>query len=303
VPLRAVRAAREELRGGRRGRFPAGRALQLAGEVLAVSAGLKPALLYDCGAAGPAELRRYAGRLRAAGLAPGPLHALGLGGSALLLQPGLARRRLRAALRADPAPFVDVSAARRHPRLCGREEAEAIRGHLAALLGHLRATGACPCTPAQRGASQPSPSSPGAPSLASSAPASSSPGASIPATSSSAASIPASEVVPAGWNLCTIFGVLLGYPVAYTFSVEEGDENCLAMTPLRVFTVQAACPRIKDGLVVQIYSFSVPESLCVELKEVLDAWCEELKEAFSTQSDFVDLCISSKVVSLPAVAL
>ncbi|NXX97308.1 CA074 protein, partial [Centropus bengalensis] len=193
------------------------------------------------------------------------LHALGLGGSALLLQPGLARRRLRAALRADPAPFVDVSAARRHPRLCGREEAEAIRGHLAALLGHLRATGACAST-----ASQPSPSSP---------------------------------VVPAGWNLCTIFGVLLGYPVAYTFSVEEGDENCLAMTPLRVFTVQAACPRIKDGLVVQIYSFSVPESLCVELKEVLDAWCEELKEAFSAQSDFVDLCISSKVVSLPAVAL
>ncbi|XP_010295845.1 PREDICTED: UPF0739 protein C1orf74 homolog, partial [Phaethon lepturus] len=112
-----------------------------------------------------------------------------------------------------------------------------------------------------------------------------------------------SEVVPAGWNLCTIFGVLLGYPAVYTFSIEEGTENCLALTPLRVFTVQASCPRIKDGLRVQIYSFSIPEGLCAELKEVLDAWCDELKEAFSMQNDFVDLCISSEVVSLPAVAL
>ncbi|XP_010081632.1 PREDICTED: UPF0739 protein C1orf74 homolog [Pterocles gutturalis] len=84
----------------------------------------------------------------------------------------------------------------------------------------------------------------------------------------------------------------------------EGDaENCLALTPLRVFTVQASCRRIKDGLRVQVYSFSIPESLCAELEEVLGAWCDDLREAFSAQSDFVDLCISSEVVSLPAVAL
>ncbi|KFO76799.1 UPF0739 protein C1orf74, partial [Cuculus canorus] len=236
----ALRAAREELGMGRKCRLPAGRALQLAGEVLAVAAGLKPALLCDCGAAGVAEWGRYLGRLRGAG------------------------RRVGAVLCAHPAPFIDVSAARRSPALCGQEEAEAIRGHLAVLLGHLRAT--CPMS-------------------------------SIPDSVSS------SEVVPTGWNLCTIVGVLLGYPAAYTFATEEGGENCLAMTLLRVFTVQAACPRIKDGLVVQIYSFSIPESLCMELKELLDAWCEELKEAFRVQSDFVDLRILSEVVSLPAVAL
>ncbi|XP_010135993.1 PREDICTED: UPF0739 protein C1orf74 homolog, partial [Buceros rhinoceros silvestris] len=112
-----------------------------------------------------------------------------------------------------------------------------------------------------------------------------------------------SEVVPAGWNLCTVVGVLLGYPAVYTFAVEDGAENCLALTPLRVFTVQASCPRIRDGLRIQIYSFSIPESLCVELKEVLDAWSYELKAAFSAQNDFVDLCVASEVVSLPAVAL
>ncbi|KFW96171.1 UPF0739 protein C1orf74, partial [Phalacrocorax carbo] len=115
--------------------------------------------------------------------------------------------------------------------------------------------------------------------------------------------VSSSEVVPTGWNLCTIVGVLLGYPAAYAFSVEEGAENCLALTPLRVFTVQASCPRIRDGFRVQIYSFSIPESLCAELKEALDAWCDELKEAFSVQNDFVDLRISSEVVSLPVVAL
>ncbi|NWH71935.1 CA074 protein, partial [Piaya cayana] len=255
----ALSAARGELGSGRRCRLPAGRALQLAGEVLAVAAGLKPALLYDCGAAGPAQWRRYLSRLREAGLLRAPLHVLGLGGSVLVLHPRLAQSRVGAALCAHPAPFVDVSAARRNPALCGQQEAEAIRGHLAALLGHLRAT--CP----------------------------------VPVSSS--------EVVPTDWNLCTVVGVLLGYPAAYTFATEEGGENCLAMTPLRVFTVRAACPRIKDGLVVQIYSFSIPESLCSELKEVLDAWREELKGAFRAQSDFVDLRISSEVVSLPAVAL
>ncbi|XP_063274422.1 UPF0739 protein C1orf74 homolog [Prinia subflava] len=263
VPL-LVAAAREALAAapgaGRRRRLPAARALHAAGEVLAVAAGLKPALLWDCGAAGPAELRRYLCRLREAGLAAGRLHVLAMGGSALVLRPGPARGRLRALLRARPAPLVDVSAARRRPGLCGPERARAVRGHLSALLEHL---------------SQ--------------------------AEAASAEPVTASEVVPGDWNLCTVAGVLLGYPAVYTFA--EGAENCLALTPLRVFTARASCPRIKDGLRVQIYSFSVPESLCAELGDVLDAWCRELREAFSAQRDFVDLCISSEVVSLPAVAL
>ncbi|NWI71751.1 CA074 protein, partial [Todus mexicanus] len=254
-----VAAAREEL-GSRR--LPAARALHLAGEVLAVATGLKPALLYDGGSAGLAELRRYLVRLREAGLASQPLHLLGMEGSALLLHPGLARRRLAAVLGAHPAPFMDVSAKRSSPALCSSAEAEAIRGHLAALLAHLG-----------------------------------------DAEAASAGPVSSSEVVSAGWNLCTIVGVLLGYPAAYTFAMEESSENCLALMPLRVFKVQASCPRIKDGLRVQIYSFSIPESLCAELKEVLDTWCHELKEAFGAQKDFVDLSIASEVVSLPAVAL
>ncbi|NXF84281.1 CA074 protein, partial [Sclerurus mexicanus] len=242
-----------------RGRLPAARALQLAGEVLAVSAGLKPALLCECGAAGPAELRRYLRGVRDAGLAPLRIHVLGMEGSALLLHPRLARSRVEVMLRARPAPFVDVSAGRGCPEVCGTAEAEAVRSQLAALLDHLR-----------------------------------------DAEAARAEEVSCSEVVAKGWDLCAVLGVLLGYPAVYTLS---GQENCLALTPLRVFTVQASCPRIKGGLSIQIYSFSIPESLCPQLRGVLDAWCDELKEAFSAQSDFVDLRISSEVVSLPAVAL
>ncbi|NXA39596.1 CA074 protein, partial [Eudromia elegans] len=256
-----VLAARRALgcAGGRR--LAAARALQLAGEVLAVAAGLKPALLYDCGAAGAEQLRDYLEQLREAGVAAGRLHVLRVAGSVLVLHPGRAARRLEAVLRARPAPFVDVSAARAQPGLCGTSMTCAVKGHLAALLAHLRAVEAA------------------------------------------AGPISSSEVCSADWNLCTIFGVILGYPLAYTFAVEDSFENCLALTPLRVFTVQASCHRIRDDLTVQIYSFSIPENLYPEMKEVVDTWCDNLKNTFSSQTDFVNLCISSEVVTLSAVAL
>uniref|UniRef100_A0A8B9PRR9 Chromosome 1 open reading frame 74 n=1 Tax=Apteryx owenii TaxID=8824 RepID=A0A8B9PRR9_APTOW len=207
------------------------------------------------------QLRDYLGRLREAGLAPGRLHLLSVAGSVLVLHPGRAARRLEAVLRAQPPPFVDVSAARAQPELCGTSAARVVKGHLSALLAHLKAAEA------------------------------------------TAGPVSSSEVCAADWNLCTVFGVLLGYPVAYTFAVEDGFENCLALTPLRVFTVRASCCRIRDDLMVQIYSFSIPENLYLEMKEVVDAWCDNLKDSFSTQNDFANLCISSEVVTLTAVAL
>ncbi|XP_062451070.1 UPF0739 protein C1orf74 homolog, partial [Rhea pennata] len=244
-----------------RRRLAAARALQLAGEVLAVAAGLKPALLYDCGPAEAEQLRDYLGRLREAGLDPGRLHLLSVAGSVLVLHPGRAAQRLEAVLRARPAPFLDVSVGRAQPELCGASAARTITGYLSTLLAHLKTAEA------------------------------------------TAGPISSSEICSADWNLCTIFGVLLGYPVAYTFSVEDGFENCLALMPLRVFTVQASCRRIREDLAVQIYSFSIPENLYPEMKEMVDAWYSNLKDSFSTQDDFANLCISSEVVTLTAVAL
>lgn len=85
------------------------------------------------------------------------------------------------------------------------------------------------------------------------------------------------DVVPAdgGWNLCTAFGVLLGYPVVYWFDGDADAANCLAMEELNVVRVRGAgrTPAEWDD----VYSFSFPLALGVELKPHVDAWWEQLR--------------------------
>ncbi|XP_004699914.1 UPF0739 protein C1orf74 homolog [Echinops telfairi] len=110
-----------------------------------------------------------------------------------------------------------------------------------------------------------------------------------------------SRLLSTGWNFCTVFGILLGYPVPYTFHLNQGDDNCLALTPLRVFTVRATW--LLGYPPVLLYSFSVPESLFLALRDIVNTWKEDLTTRCQTQSDFADLSISSEIVTLPAVAL
>uniref|UniRef100_A0A3Q2QQ49 Zgc:112163 n=1 Tax=Fundulus heteroclitus TaxID=8078 RepID=A0A3Q2QQ49_FUNHE len=42
------------------------------------------------------------------------------------------------------------------------------------------------------------------------------------------------------WNLCTVFGLLLGYPVSYWFDQAQSFENCLSMTPLVAVAASAS---------------------------------------------------------------
>ncbi|XP_048354268.1 UPF0739 protein C1orf74 homolog [Sphaerodactylus townsendi] len=112
-----------------------------------------------------------------------------------------------------------------------------------------------------------------------------------------------SAVFSAEWNLCTLFGVLLGYPAAYSFPAAKTFGNCLSLAPLRVFTVQAIFCRISNDLRVRLYSFSVPEDLYSVVKTGINEWCENLQDASRSQKDFSDLSITTEVVTLEAVAL
>lgn len=109
-----------------------------------------------------------------------------------------------------------------------------------------------------------------------------------------------SRLAASHWNLCTVFGVLLGYPVPYTFCLNQVKDNCLAMIPLRVFTVRMSW--LLDQAPV-LFSFSVPESLFQSLRDNLSTWEKDLRTRFRTQHDFADLSISTEMVTLPAVAL
>lgn len=105
------------------------------------------------------------------------------------------------------------------------------------------------------------------------------------------------------WNLCTLFGLLLGYPVTYWFDQTKSFENCLSMTPLMVTTAAAtwqadtACHRCC------LYSFSIPAVLHEETQPNLESWRSRLQERFQQQNVLQDLTVCQTIATLPSVCL
>ncbi|XP_033008823.1 UPF0739 protein C1orf74 homolog [Lacerta agilis] len=261
-PQLLIAAARQHLRIGKKKVLSRSASLNLAGEILAVAAGLKPAFLYDYNSAGTSQILSYVQQLQTINPLGCQLHILSIAENVLIVNLGLMLRWLETILLKDNIPFVDVSASRTCPSLCDLEDVGLIKGHLSEILNHIKAQAA-----------------------------------------DTSQMLSSSAVFCSKWNLCTLFGVLLGYPAAYSFPVQKSFDNCLSLTPLRVFTVQATFCRISNDFRVRFYSFSIPELLYPVMKMGLDVWCENLKDAFKAQKDFADLCITNEVVALAAVAL
>ncbi|XP_042364087.1 UPF0739 protein C1orf74 homolog [Plectropomus leopardus] len=105
------------------------------------------------------------------------------------------------------------------------------------------------------------------------------------------------------WNLCTVFGLLLGYPVAYWFDQTESFENCLSMTPLTVTTASATWRTDAAGHTFCLYSFSVPAVLLKAAQSNLENWRLRLQERFQQQNVLTDLRVCQSTVTLPSVCL
>ncbi|KAM9859657.1 UPF0739 protein C1orf74 homolog [Aulostomus maculatus] len=105
------------------------------------------------------------------------------------------------------------------------------------------------------------------------------------------------------WNLCTVFGLLLGYPVTYWFDQTKSFENCLCMTPLMVTTVSATWRAEAGGHRCCLYSFSIPAVLQRETQSNLENWNLRLQEKFQQQSVLTDLTVCRSMVTLPSVCL
>lgn len=105
------------------------------------------------------------------------------------------------------------------------------------------------------------------------------------------------------WNLCTFFGILLGYPASYWFDQTMGFENCLCMTPLVVCTVWVRWQMHEIKQRCCLYSFSVPEELWSDVQSHILRWTEHLRDRFSKQTVLTDLCFSRDIVTLPSVTL
>ncbi|XP_058259422.1 UPF0739 protein C1orf74 homolog [Hemibagrus wyckioides] len=105
------------------------------------------------------------------------------------------------------------------------------------------------------------------------------------------------------WNLCTLFGILLGYPASYWFDQAQSFENCLSMTPLVVNKVWVCWPVCDTKHSSCLYSFSVPEVLWAEVDTVIQNWVERMRSRFCEQTVLIELSVSKETIILPAVAL
>jgi len=105
------------------------------------------------------------------------------------------------------------------------------------------------------------------------------------------------------WNLCTVFGLLLGYPVTYWFDQTKSFENCLSMTPLMVTTASVTWQADTAGHTCCLYSFSVPAVLHKETQSNLEDWNRRLQERLQQQNVLRDLTICQTMVTLPSVCL
>ncbi|KAM7422679.1 hypothetical protein PAMA_010634 [Pampus argenteus] len=105
------------------------------------------------------------------------------------------------------------------------------------------------------------------------------------------------------WNLCTVFGLLLGYPVTYWFDQTKSFENCLSLTPLMVTTATVTWQADTAGHTCCLYSFSVPAVLHNETQSDLEDWNIRLQERFQQQNVLQDLTVCQTTVTLPSVCL
>lgn len=105
------------------------------------------------------------------------------------------------------------------------------------------------------------------------------------------------------WNLCTVFGLLLGFPVTYWFDQTKSFENCLSMTPLILTTASATWQADSAGHRCCLYSFSFPDVLLNAVQSNLEHWRLCLRERFKQQHVLKDLTFCQSKVTLPSVCL
>ncbi|XP_015676834.1 UPF0739 protein C1orf74 homolog [Protobothrops mucrosquamatus] len=257
-----IKAAQHHLKTGKKKRLSSSASLNVAGEVLAVAAGLKPAFLYDYNSAGTSQILDYVQHLQTTLQLTCRLHVLNIAENVLIINLGLMCLCLESVLLSNNVTFIDVSASRPCPTFCNSENVNLIKSHLSEILNHIKVL-----------------------------------------TEDTSQTISSSEIFSTEWNLCTLFGVLLGYPASYNFPTQKSSDNCLTLIPLRVFTVQATFCMVNSDFRVRFYSFSIPELLYPDMKMNLSTWCEKLKDAFKAQKEFANLCIANEVIVLSAVAL
>ncbi|XP_029007732.1 UPF0739 protein C1orf74 homolog [Betta splendens] len=242
---------------------PVSQGVDLAVQVLAVDLGLKPALLYDSNGASSEQVHHYLSSLQSYQLVSKSLLTLDLNGNTLIFNPGTVVSNLERVLCDNSVAVVDVCHSLEKPVITEQLTAE-LRSITEDLLLLLKGSENLRET--------------------------------------------CSKPLSAGekcdqWNLCTVFGLLLGFPVTYWFDQNKSFENCLSMTPLVVTTAAATWQPDVTSHRCCLYSFSIPEVLREQTHSTLEHWRLCLQDKFHQQNVLKDLTVGQTAVTLPSVCL
>lgn len=241
----------------------ASQSLDLAAQVLAVDLGLKPALLYDSNSANTGQVQHYLSSLQSSQLLSKSLLTLDLNGNTLIVNLAAARRSVEQLIHCKNVAVINICHLLEKPTIIDPVRTE-LKSMAEDLLLLLRKM-------EQLGDKNETPY--------------------------------CIEEKSEEWNLCTVFGVLLGYPVTYWFDQTKSFENCLSMTPLMVTKASATWQADLVGQRCCMYSFSVPAVLFEDVQSQLENWKLCLLEKFQQQNILTDLSVCQSTVTLPSVCL
>jgi len=248
----------------RRKNLSVAQSVDLAMQVQAVDVGLKPALLYDSNGADVEQVQEYLTSLQSVQLVSKSLLTMAFSGNALIVNPAIVMSNLEQLLNATN-PVIVIN-------VCHSLETPSIvdpvnndfRNMIQELLIMLR----------------------------------------LFVNQAEVGKPLYAEEKCNDWNLCSLFGIVLGYPATYWFDQSRSFENCLAMTPLMVTKASATWKACRgEEHTCLLYSFSIPAVLHKDTQCNVDRWNLRLKERFQQQTVFSDLNVCQSVVTLPSVCL
>lgn len=237
--------------------------LDLAAQVLAVDFGLKPALLYDSNNANAGQVQQYLSSLQSSQLLSKPLLTLDLNGNTLIVNPTAAKLSVEQLIHRGNVAVIDICHLLEKPTIMDPIRTE-LKSMTQGLLLLFRE---------------------------------------MEHLGEKAEKPHYIKEKSEEWNLCTVFGLLLGYPVTYWFDQTKSFENCLSMTPLMVTKASATWQADMVGHRCCLYSFSVPTVLFEDVQSQLENWKLCLLEKFQQQNILKDLTVCQSTVTLPAVCL
>lgn len=241
----------------------ASQSLDLAAQVLAVDLGLKPALLYDSNSANAGQVQQYLSSLQSSQLLSKSLFTLDLDGNTLIVNPAAAKLSVEQLIHHRNVALINICHSLEKPTIIDPIRTD-LKTMAEGLLHLLRE---------------------------------------MEHQGEKAELLHYIEEKSEEWNLCTVFGLLLGYPVAYWFDQTKSFENCLSMTPLVVTKASATWQTDKSSHRCCVYSFSVPAILFEDVQSQLENWKLCLHKKFQQQNILKDLTVSQSTVTLPSVCL